>query len=103
MPKTKEEKALEAKNRYKGDPEFRQKIIDRAKERYWKGRPSYTVLTPEEKALLVELNSYPTVGPNCLGTGDPPCNVKLVEVDGQIRVKGALFLETWKKNKKRKC
>jgi hypothetical protein len=42
------------------------------------------------------------MGPNCLGCGDEPCNLKLVEVNGKVRVKGAVFLEQWKTKKKGK-
>ncbi len=98
----KNSKSEKAKKRYQDDSNFRQGLIDRAKKRYWKRRPPLFVLTPEEKTMLFELNSYPCTGPGTLGTGDEPCNVKLIKVNGQIRVKGTIFLEQFAENQKRK-
>jgi hypothetical protein len=85
------------KKRYKNDSTFRKKILERAKDRYWKRRCPTSELSTEEKALLT--TSYPVHGPNCLGTCDSYCNVKKILVNGQWRIKGAVLLEKWKKNK----
>ena len=90
------------KRLYHTDAEFRKKVLERARRRYWRVRKKTLKLTPEEKQLLQELNSYPVLGPGCLGTSGPTTNYKVVEVNGVQRIKGAVWLEKWKKQK-RKC
>ncbi len=85
------------KERYKVDPQFRERILERAKERYWGKRPPQTTLTPEERKLLAELSSYPVVGPGTLGTSEPTTNWKVIFWNGEWRIKGAIFLESWGK------
>ena len=83
------------KELYRTDPEFRQKAIDRAKKRYWDNRPTSHKLTSEDKVLLDSLNSYPVLGPGCLGTSTPTTNWKIIIYKGQKRIKGAVFLERY--------
>ena len=96
-------KSDKAKERYKSDPEFREKVLNRAKKRYWDRRTPTSELSSEERSMLAQMNSYPVLGPGNLGTSEPTTNLKVVIVHGQERIKGALFLEQYKKDKKIKC
>lgn len=89
------------KERYRDDMKFRQKVIDRSKDRYWKKRVPLANLTVEEKQLLAERNSYPVLGPGCLGTSELTTNYKIVIVDNVERIKGAIFLEEYRKKAKK--
>jgi hypothetical protein len=51
----------------------------------------------EELLILAKLNSYPVVVPGNLGTNDFTTNLKIVEIDGKMRIKGAVLLERWRK------
>lgn len=89
------------KIKYRDDPVFREKVLNNSKKRYWDKRPNTTPLSSEEKQLLSELSSYPVLGPGTLGTSEPTTNWKKIVVNGQERIKGAIFLEKWHKNNKK--
>ena len=94
-----EKQAAKVKARYQNDPDFRQKVLDRSKERYWSNRKPIQTLTIEDKRILASLNSYPVLGEGCLGTSEITTNWKIVEKDGEKRIKGALFLENFGKKR----
>ena len=87
------------KKLYREDPEFRRRAIERSKRRYWTRRKRFHSLTMKDSVLLDSLNSYPVLGPGCLGTSGPTTNWKIIKCNGQIRIKGALWLEKWNKRK----
>jgi len=94
------------KELYRTDPEFREKAIERAKDRYWNKRHMVSNLTKRDKNTLNGLNSYPVMGPGCLGTSEPTTNWRIITYKGVKRVKGAVYLEKYTKkfrNLKKKC
>lgn len=90
---------------YKVDPEYRQSVIDRSKRTYRDKQKFKYRLTPEEASFFREMGTYPVLRPGWsgdLGTSGPTSNVKIIIVDGKERVKGAVFLENWRRNKFKK-
>jgi len=88
---------------YSTDLEYRQSVINRAKKRYREKQKFKYKLTPEEAALFREMGAYPVMRPGWsgdLGTSGPTANVKIVIVNGKERVKGAVYLEEWRKRRK---
>ena len=96
---SKEKALVRLTDKYKDDMEYRDKVLNRSKERYWKRRTPTSTLSNEDKNLLKQLNSYPVLGPGCLGTSEPTVNVKTIVVDGHERIKGAVYLEEYNKRK----
>jgi hypothetical protein len=88
------------KIRYKEDSEFRQRVIDKSKDRYWKKRVPLALLTDDEKHFLASSNSYPVLGPGCLGTTEITTNCRIIVLNNVERVKGAVFLEEYGKRHK---
>jgi hypothetical protein len=87
------------------DPEYRQSVIDRSKRTYRDKQKFKYRLTPEEASFFREMGTYPVLRPGWsgdLGTSGPTSNVKIIIVDGKERVKGAVFLENWRRNKFKK-
>lgn len=82
---------------YHTDPDYRKQLIERAIKRYWDRRQP-SLITEEEMIILNSLNSYPVVVPGNLGTDNPTTNLKIIEVDGKKRVRGAVWLENFRKN-----
>ncbi len=84
------------KNYYRDDPVYHDKVLERSKKEYKKHRQRMHKLTDEERQVLRELNSYSNLMPGWsggMGTSGVSTNLSIVEVDGQKRVKGMVWLE----------